>query len=50
MSEIIETEEILPINVTNLTFSYPGKEPVLRNLNLQLPKGARCLLIGKSII
>ena len=40
------TEEPLSINVNNLCFSYPGQPLVLKDLNMQLPKGARCLLIG----
>jgi CCR4-NOT complex subunit CAF16 len=36
------------INVTDLTFGYVGREPVLRNLNMQLTNGARCLLIGAN--
>lgn len=47
-------EKILPIppplhiDVNNLTFGYAGREPVLRNLNMQLTDGARCLLIGAN--
>lgn len=36
------------IDVNNLTFGYAGREPVLRNLNMQLTNGARCLLIGAN--
>jgi ABC-type transport system involved in cytochrome bd biosynthesis fused ATPase/permease subunit len=36
----------LHIDVKDLTFNYPGREPILRNLNMQLTNGARCLLIG----
>ena len=47
------TEESKPdvplhIDVKNLTFGYAGREPVLRNLNMQLTDGARCLLIGAN--
>ena len=38
----------LHIDVKNLTFGYAGREPVLRNLNMQLTDGARCLLIGAN--
>lgn len=38
----------LHINVNNLTFGYTGREPVLRDLNMQLRGGARCLLIGAN--
>jgi len=41
-------EPPLDVDIKNLTFSYPGREPVLRNLNLQLTNGARCLLIGAN--
>jgi len=41
-------EEPLHIDVNNLTFAYPGREPVLRNLDMQLTNGARCLLIGAN--
>ncbi len=36
------------IDVKNLTFGYVGREPVLKNLNMQLTNGARCLLIGAN--
>ena len=32
----------------DLTFGYVGREPVLRNLKMQLTNGARCLLIGAN--
>ncbi len=38
----------LHIDVNGLTFGYVGREPVLRNLNMQLTDGARCLLIGAN--
>ena len=41
-------KEPLHINVQNLTFGYPDQDPVLRNLNMQLTDGARCLLIGAN--
>ena len=50
----MSTEETKPaeaplhIDVQNLTFGYAGREPVLRNLNMQLTDGARCLLIGAN--
>lgn len=42
------TDDPLHINVKNLTFGYVGREPVLRDLNMQLTNGARCLLIGAN--
>ena len=47
-SSIEQSGEPLHIEVKNLTFAYPGREPVLRNLNMQLTNGARCLLIGAN--
>ena len=41
-------EEPMHVNVKDLTFGYVGREPVLRNLNMQLTDGARCLLIGAN--
>lgn len=44
-------EEKVPhhVNVDNLTFSYPNSSrPVLKDLNVQLAPGARCLLIGAN--
>merc|ERR1719223_1568329 len=41
-------KEPMHINVNNLTFGYTGREPVLRDLNMQLTDGARCLLIGAN--
>ena len=37
------------IEVSRLTFAYPGSaEPVLRDLSLSVPAGARCLLLGAN--
>jgi CCR4-NOT complex subunit CAF16 len=41
-------DEPLHIDVKDLTFNYPGREPILRGLNMQLTNGARCLLIGAN--
>ncbi len=41
-------KKVLHIDVNNLTFGYAGREPVLRDLNMQLTDGARCLLIGAN--
>jgi len=38
----------LHVDIQNLTFAYPGREPVLRDLNLQLTNGSRCLLVGAN--
>eukprot|EP01031_Cornospumella_fuschlensis_P036256 gene36256-43982_t len=43
-----ETSPPLHIDVKDLTFAYPGKDAVLRSLNMQLTDGARCLLIGAN--
>mmetsp|Transcript_7411 Transcript_7411/g.12465 ORF Transcript_7411/g.12465 Transcript_7411/m.12465 type:complete len:324 (+) Transcript_7411:81-1052(+) len=47
----MEVEEPIPlhVNVDNLTFAYPNTtKPVLKDLNVQLAPGARCLLIGAN--
>jgi len=41
-------EKTLHVDIRDLTFGYAGREPVLRNLNMQLTDGARCLLIGAN--
>lgn len=42
-------ESTLHINVKQLTFQYSGvPRPILRDLNMQLTAGARCLLIGAN--
>jgi len=48
MEGISDDPNPLHINVTDLTFNYPGREPILRGLNMQLTDGARCLLIGAN--
>ena len=42
------SKDPLHIDVQDLTFGYPGREPVLRGLNMQLTNGARCLLLGAN--
>lgn len=43
------SDSLLHINVNNLCFSYGvDQKPILKNLNLQLTNGARCLLIGAN--
>lgn len=39
-------EEDKSIDVQSLSFAYSGQAPVLKDLNMQLERGARCLLIG----
>ncbi|KAL7544602.1 hypothetical protein ACHAWF_007973 [Thalassiosira exigua] len=43
-------DETQAISVTDLTFSYDPKTlpPTLRNLDLTLPRGSRCLLLGAN--
>ena len=42
-------DESAAIHVQNLTFAYDkSMEPTLKDLNLKLPKGSRCLLIGAN--
>mgnify|MGYP003386948369 CR=1 FL=1 len=40
------TTPALCVDVNDLVFAYPGQASVLKNLNMQLTSGARCLLIG----
>jgi CCR4-NOT complex subunit CAF16 len=44
----IVNADIPDVSIKNLTFAYPGCPAVLRNLNLTLTKGSRCLLIGAN--
>jgi CCR4-NOT complex subunit CAF16 len=37
----------LAVQVDNLTFGYGGPD-ILKDLNLRLPRGARCLLVGAN--
>jgi CCR4-NOT complex subunit CAF16 len=46
--QTISSTDPMHVNVKDLTFGYVGREPVLRNLNMQLTDGARCLLIGAN--
>ncbi len=51
MSAIVIQEgggKVLDVDIRDLTFNYPGRQPVLRGLNMQLTDGARCLLIGAN--
>eukprot|EP01038_Epipyxis_sp_PR26KG_P008265 gene8265-11185_t len=48
MNFVPNENQPMHINVNDLTFGYAGREPVLRNLNMQLTNGARCLLIGAN--
>ncbi|KAL3807924.1 hypothetical protein ACHAXA_000363 [Cyclostephanos tholiformis] len=43
-------DETKAISIKNLTFSYDAKTlpPTLRDLNLTLPRGSRCLLLGSN--
>ncbi len=44
-------DEPLAVSVPNLTFEFApgsGAEPALRNCNLSLQRGARCLLVGAN--
>ena len=43
-----EEETGLDIDVRNMTFGYPGQKIVLHDLNMQLARGSRCLLIGAN--
>jgi CCR4-NOT complex subunit CAF16 len=41
-------QQLLDIDLRDMTFGYPGQKDVIRNLNMQLSSGARCLLIGAN--
>ncbi|CAN0373717.1 unnamed protein product, partial [Scytosiphon promiscuus] len=41
--------DVPAVVVNDLTFTYDGMDkPVLRNFDLNLPMGSRCLLIGQN--
>jgi ABC-type Mn2+/Zn2+ transport system ATPase subunit len=40
--------EIDGINLNNVTFAYPNCPPFIKDGNLNLPRGSRCLLIGAN--
>lgn len=43
------SDELLALDCRDLTFSFKeGDEPVLEDVNLQLKRGDRCLLIGAN--
>ncbi len=49
MSEFLDGEGGGPaIAIRGLDFRYPGGAPVLRGLALDVPRGVRCLLVGKN--
>ena len=48
LAQMEPKEEPIHLDVKDLTFGYAGREPVLKNLNMQLSGGARCLLIGAN--
>ncbi len=37
-----------PIQLEHISFAYSGKNPVLVDLNLQIPQGKRIAIVGKS--
>eukprot|EP00877_Chromochloris_zofingiensis_P004496 jgi/Chrzof1/14047/Cz08g22150.t1 len=41
-------QEAPAVALSHLQFSYPGSQPFIRDISLQLPKGSRCLLIGAN--
>ncbi|WWC93649.1 hypothetical protein V866_000484 [Kwoniella sp. B9012] len=46
---VTNTDEVLALDCQNLTYSWvEGDEPVLKDVNLDLKKGDRCLLLGAN--
>ena len=51
--EVLSGNEIFgslnaPIQLEHISFAYSGKNPVLVDLNLQIPQGKRIAIVGKS--
>jgi len=44
----MQSEEPQAVSLQELNFAYPGCPPSLKGVNLDLPKGSRCLLIGAN--
>lgn len=43
------SEEAEPaVSISSLSFAYPESPKVVDNVTLQLPRGARCLLVGAN--
>ena len=42
------SQDIKAVCLNGLSFAYPGCEPSLKDINLDLPRGSRCLLIGAN--
>lgn len=36
------------VKINQLQYAYPGCAPFIQNMSLELPKGARCLLLGAN--
>jgi ABC-type bacteriocin/lantibiotic exporter with double-glycine peptidase domain len=47
-SGTIEIDKIAKIAITNLNFSYTGKESVIKNLNFEIVKGDKVIFEGES--
>ncbi|MCB6840336.1 thiol reductant ABC exporter subunit CydC [Weissella viridescens] len=44
----VNIPEKLNIDLQDVTFSYDGKKPVLKNLNLDIPRGQHLAILGQS--
>jgi hypothetical protein len=43
-----DAESISGVSLKGLSYAYPGCAPSIENVNLELPRGSRCLLIGAN--
>jgi len=44
-----KTGDNIALAIKDLEFTYSGAtKPCLKNINLELPKGSRCLLVGDN--
>jgi hypothetical protein len=48
MTEVAAPVDPQAVSLQGLNFAYPGCPPSLKDVNLDLPKGSRCLLIGAN--
>lgn len=41
-------QDVQAVSLQGLTFAYPGCAASIKDVNLDLPRGSRCLLIGAN--